>query len=106
MKPATKALLDRLEARIFLGAAKHYDGIEAAALIREQAVEIEQLRLALIEVLPFVADEYFGCHGDKCRLPTCRSCQGEEEAGIAVEAATAACVKAIEVLGERACLDA
>lgn len=29
-----------------------------------------------------------GCHGEKCRLPTCHSCNGEDEAEAEAEKAT------------------
>lgn len=42
--------------------------------------ENELLRDAAKGILPYVLSEYIHCNGDKCRHPTCASCNGEDYA--------------------------
>lgn len=63
------------------------------AQIASLTAEIERLREALTAILPYVATQSVGCHGDKCREIWCYSCNGEHDASFAAMAgAEAYCV--------------
>lgn len=54
---------------------------KALEIERDQLLaEVKQLRTVLGGVLPYVATQAVGCHGDKCREPWCISCNGDDEA--------------------------
>ena len=61
----------------------------------------ERLAEALRALLPFVATQAVGCHGDKCRESWCYSCSGEEEADEAAERGREACHAARALLREQ-----
>ncbi len=52
-----------------------------ARLIASAPELLEILR----NILPFVATQAIGCHGDKCREEWCFSCNGEEDAEAAAK---------------------
>ena len=73
------------QARIAEGRAK------ALEIERDQLrAEVKRLRAVLGGVLPYVATQAIGCHGDKCREPWCTSCNGDDEAHAEAEKALAA----------------
>lgn len=47
---------------------------------QELEKENRKLREAMDKLIPLVPTFTFGCHGDKCRLGVCNSCNGDEEA--------------------------
>lgn len=53
---------------------------EIAAALAPPSGEVSELVESLRAVLPYVATQAVGCHGDKCREPWCYSCFGEDEA--------------------------
>ena len=63
--------------------AQGYEWNRAEARIAELEGHIKAL-------LPYVKTDWFGCKGDKCRMPGCYSCNGEDAAALALDAAGAA----------------
>ena len=59
---------------------------DSASQIASLTAENERLREALKAILPYVATQSIGCHGDKCREIWCYSCNGEDDANFAAMA--------------------
>ncbi len=70
----------------------------AALVAAEKDKEIMRLIGALESVIPFVATQAVGCHGDKCREAWCWSCNDEDDAQKAAEQGADAADKAQAVI--------
>lgn len=62
--------------------SEHAEESEANARLIAAAPELLEI---LRKILPFVATQAIGCHGDKCREEWCFSCNGEEDAEAAAK---------------------
>jgi hypothetical protein len=66
------------EGRNYVCTCGYDDAIEARATAAE--AENTRLREIVTELLRYVPDDMIGCHGEKCRMPWCHSCWGEDHA--------------------------
>lgn len=78
-----------------------HDSFEASDAIQRAFEERERkLREVLADVLPYVATQTIGCHGNKCREPWCYSCNDEDDARQEAEKGLAALIAARQALKE------